>query len=361
MAADDRVKADLRRLEAMTEEIGLLEHSIFAIPDRLEGYSIDDNARALQVVVRNGVWGERELRLARIYLKFLLSARGENGFHNDLGADMKWIDQDSLGEAYGRAMEALGETAADGPMELALPAALVFDQKSDLVTQLHSIRTKAHLIWALYHRSRFKENIQDWEMMRCFSKKDSREFGLKVDCRGKVCRLADEMCNEYQNNRSDGWKWFEDVLTYDNARLPWGLFGAYKMTGKEKYLHVAKESLDWLIKEMWDDDKDCFSWVGFRGWWKKGGEKAKFGQQAIDACGMVEACMEAIRASGENKYREKAQAAYEWFTGRNVGKINLVDEATGGVKDGLEEEGYNPNEGAESILCYLFASQEINR
>lgn len=340
----------------MTDNVGILEHCIFATPDRIEGYCTDDNARALQVSLRlNGSQEKEKIqKYIPVYLKFLLWARTKQGFHQDLNPNLTWKNDDGLGEGFGRAMAALAETAANGPVDLALPAALVFDWQSHLIRKPHSARVKAHLIWALLHRMRFKDN-PEWDMMRRFSADDGRSFGSKIDGKKMIRQLADEMVAEFEAEKRQDWCWFEKSLTYDNARLPWGLFGAFKATGDKKYLRAGLESLDWLIKKTWDEQKNCFSWIGNKGWWFRGKQRAVFDQQAIDAGSMVEACAVAGEASGKREYFAWAQAAYKWYTGKNILGINLVDERTGGVKDGLVKEGFNPDEGAESVLSYLIA------
>lgn len=342
-------------LKKLTNETGIWEHAVFSVVDKQAGYCTDDNARALQVAIR----GKLNPDLAETYLKFLVNARDKAGFHNDLGADLKWQDEAGLGEAFGRAMESLAETAAYGPMHLALPATLVFDWQSHLITKPHSNRVKSHLIWALYHRQRFNEKNEDWKMMKKFSRGDGRKFGLQVNVEKTIRNLADEMVQEFESQASGKWLWFEKRLVYDNARLPWGLWGAAKAIGDKKYLQVAMKSLDWLIDSTWDKEKSCFSFVGNKGWWEKGKRKAVFDQQAIDAGSMVEACIAAYGISRQTKYKEYAHDAFAWYRGKNILGVDLLDKKTGGIRNGLVKDGFNPDEGAESVLSYLLAGLEL--
>ena len=176
-----------------------------------------------------------------------------------------------------------------------------------------------------------------------------------INFRLEITRLADELVEAYQSHSEKSWQWYEDIITYDNGRLPFGLFWAYQTVGKKLYRKVAEESLNFLMEKTYDVKKDCFSFPGYRGWFPKGGKMALFGQQPIEAGATVEACICAYKVTGKKSYFNLALKAFEWYTGRNVLGISLLDSESGGVRDGLEPWGVNPNEGAESILSYILA------
>jgi len=69
----------------------------------------------------------------------------------------------------------------------------------------------------------------------------------------------------------------------------------------------------------------------------------------------VIAYTEAYKITEEKEYKEKALKAFKWFLGENIHKTPLYDEKTGGCRDGIEEDGINQNQGAESTICYLLA------
>jgi hypothetical protein len=157
----------------------------------------------------------------------------------------------------------------------------------------------------------------------------------------------------YKQNHSDDWQWFEDVITYGNAKIPEALLRAYQVTQNEEYQKVALESLDFLTKEQWNGV--YFELVGNEGWYPKGGERALFGQQPIDAGYLVEAYVAASEVTNMNKYLELARLAFDWFLGRNRLNTALYDFADGSVADGIDSNGISANQGAESVVCYLLA------
>lgn len=343
----------------MTNDRGIFEHCLFATPDVTEGYTVDDNARALQMVLRLDQAEKRKKDLVEIYLKFLIGARSQEGFHNDLGFDLAWEDKAGTGEWFGRAMAALGETAISGSDEQRLVGVFVFDQMVPLLPQVRFLRPKAHLIFGLAQRIEFEKTDSELRGFLAERNKLAEEKGKAVvppvDFLSEVARLADEVVEAYRFQSGKSWRWYEKAITYDNGRLPMGLFWAYQAIGKKVYLEIAEESLNFLIEKTYDSKKDCFSFPGYRGWLPKEGKKALWGQQPVEAGSLVEAGALAYRVTKKKGYLDAAVKALEWYTGRNVLGVSLLDPVTKGVRDGLEVWGVNPNQGSESILSYLLA------
>jgi len=306
-------KFSLKHILRLTDKVGILEHCIVTTPDPKEGYSVDDNARAL--IISRQVKGLE--KLTPIYLNFLLRAIDKNGFHQDMNADLTWKDDAGVHEGFGRAMLALAETD-------------YFDKPAHLIPTVKYPRTIAQLIMAFSLRK------------------------LPED-KEELIVLSDKLVGLYDNNSDDSWKWFEDTLTYENSRLPQALFTAFAVTRNRKYLMVAEESLDFLIQQSFNYSEKYFSVSSDQGWQQKGGRAGIYGQQPVEAGGMVEVCCLAYKITTEKKYLEFAHKAFEWYGGRNVKHLSLIDEKSGGIKDGLESYGVNPNEGAESILSYILA------
>jgi hypothetical protein len=163
-----------------------------------------------------------------------------------------------------------------------------------------------------------------------------------------LIQLADDLVTLHKGNRSDDWQWFEDVITYGNAKIPEALLRGYQVTQNEEYLEVALESLDFLTKEQWNGV--YFELVGNEGWYPKGGERALFGQQPVDAGYLVEAYVAASEVTSMNKYLELARLAFDWFLGRNRLNTALYDFADGSVADGIDSNGISANQGAESVV-----------
>jgi len=318
----------IKHLLRLTDKNGIIEHCVGTVPDLSEGYSTDDNARALQLALRLG-----EKKLVPIYLKFLLSAQTPKGFHQDLNDDMTWKDDDGVFEGYGRAMAALGEASVTAPEEDQRQiAASVFDGQEPLIKEVKYPRVMAQIIIGLSYR-------------------------IKSDMQHTVDKLE----KFYLDNSDASWKWYEDSLTYDNGRLPLAMFTAYQILNEKKYLNIASESLDFLIEKTYNSTKKMFSFPGFNGWYKKNGEKSLFGQQPVEAGSMVEACVKAFEITQDKKYLDKAYEAFSWYSGNNVSGLSLIDDASGGIYDGIDTNGINPNEGAESIVSYLTAKLLLDR
>lgn len=350
-------KISLRHLYRMTDDFGMLEHCLFSIPDIKEGYCVDDNARALMAALRY-----KKNDLVNTYLKFLILSATDNGFRNDVTKEMIW-DKVSNGENFGRAMAALAETGIMAEQEnQRLAGMFLFDKLSFLIKGTESNRTKAWLIYALYLRTKTNKKLD--QKIEVYNKvkiaQNKIQNAEKQDFVQLIKLLSNQLIFEYENNSNENWKWFEDKITYDNGRIPWGLFYAYKAFDDKKILKVAKISLNFLTENIFDQKNDYFSFPGCNGWLTEK-SRAEFGQQPIEAGSMVEAYMLAYRITKEKKYKQLAQKAWEWFFGRNILGAKMVDPKTGGVYDGLEKEGVNLNQGAESLLVYLIATDEFKK
>ncbi len=347
----------------MTDDIGILEHCIFTVPDKTQGYTTDDNARALQVSLRLD-FPEME-KLSFTYLKFIISARTKKGFHNDLDPDLSWKDDGRLDECFGRAMEALAETSLRGDDTSKLAAVFVFDQMSPLIRKVSGLRTIAHLITGLRHRIKFNEISKhlkkDLEYRKKLAWEKKEIFGPDINPQKEINILADRLIESYRINSDELWRWYENSLAYDNGRLPVGLLDAYQISGRNIYKKIALESLNFLLEKTYNKDVDCFSFPGYKGWFPKTGKPAIFGQQPIEAGSTTEACLLAYKITREKSYYDFGLKAFEWYSGRNINTTSLYDNKSKGIKDGLESWGVNPNEGAESILGYALAYNAIKK
>ncbi|HOK47425.1 MAG TPA: glycosyl transferase family 1, partial [Bryobacteraceae bacterium] len=116
----------------------------------------------------------------------------------------------------------------------------------------------------------------------------------------------------------------------------------------------------WLV-EIQRSEEDHFVPIGSNGFYRRGGERARFDQQPLEAGAMVTACLEAGRITGDNYWKNAAQRAFEWFLGRNDLRLPLYDPVTGGCRDGLHPDRVNENQGAEATLAFLIALLEMRR
>ena len=326
---------DTEHLLSMTDDTGILQHAIFSLPNCLEGYTTDDNARALIVAVRLN--GSGHAGLSRRYLTFLWHAfHDKTGrFRNFLSYDRKWLEETGSEDCHGRALWALGTVlgttkdaglrgAAGRLFEKALPAASTFS--SPRAWAFSILGMQAYLDW----------------------------FPGDRVVQGTRNLLANRLLDIYERASSPGWNWFETSLSYSNARLSQALLLAGYESKNLRMVEVGCESLKWLLAEQHRGD-DIFVPIGSMGFFSQGGDKARFDQQPVEACATISACLVAHRVTSEKHWLDEAWSAFRWFLGANDLEIPLYDPATGGCRDGLHPDRVNENQGAESTLSLLMA------
>jgi glycosyltransferase involved in cell wall biosynthesis len=338
----------LDHLNRMTAHTGMVEHAVFAVPNYPEGYTTDDNARALIVAILLEEWGAGAppgwTDLASRYLAFLWFAfePATKRFRNCLSYDRQWQEAERSEDSHGRALWGLGVVlgrsktaglrgAAGRVFELALPTAVEF----------RSPRACAYALLGLL------------EYLESFP--GDRAALNAADT------LAVRLLNSYRSHRTDDWKWFEAGLAYCNARLPQALIRAGVRAGKEEMVSAGLEALDWLVTIQRCEVRGHFVPIGSQGFYARNGEKARFDQQPVEACSFISGCLEAYRATGKGRWRKEAWSAMNWFLGDNDLQIALYDPTTGGCRDGLHPDRANENQGAESTLSFLMALLEMRQ
>jgi hypothetical protein len=163
----------------------------------------------------------------------------------------------------------------------------------------------------------------------------------------------------YERNATPEWPWFEEKVTYDNARLPQALIVAGRSSGDAKAVDIGLRALGWLV-EIQRAPQGHFRAIGCHGFYPKGGVPARFDQQPVEASATVSACLEAYRSTQDPRWIVEARLAFEWFLGRNDLGLELYDSTTGGCCDGLQEDRINRNQGAESTLAFLLSLAEMS-
>ena len=352
---DQLPELKLHHLTRMTDDTGMLQHAIFTIPNRREGYTTDDNARALIFSLlmehmendrlpqdQPGNPDSSASNSAELYLAFLEhafnSAKGR--FKNFLRYDRRWNETVGSEDCHGRALWALGTVlgrsqnhglrgAAGRLFELSLPATVEFN----------SPRAWAYALLGI------QEYLTSYPGDRDVQKV---EFALS--------RRLLEM---YESIRQPDWKWFENVLAYGNARLPQAMLLIGTARSDERMISAGLESLDWLLEMQRCETNGHFVPIGSQGFYRQNGEKARFDQQPLEAAGAVSACLQAYRVTGDRRWCREAWTAFNWFLGDNDLQLPLYDSATGGCRDGLHPERTNENQGAESTLSFLMALLEM--
>ena len=134
---------------------------------------------------------------------------------------------------------------------------------------------------------------------------------------------------------------------------------AAQRLSRDDMAETALATLEWLTGLQHSQQEGHFVPIGSNGWYRKGGQRTRFDQQPIEARAMVSACVEALRFTGDEKWRREAERAFEWFLGWNDLKVPLYDSTTGGCRDGLHPERPNQNQGAESTLSFLLSLLEM--
>jgi glycosyltransferase involved in cell wall biosynthesis len=335
----------LDHLRLMTDDTGMLQHAVYAVPNYQEGYTTDDNARALVAAVCLEELGMRQTaeaqQLASRYLAFLWNAfnPATSRFRNFMAYDRQWLEEIGSEDSHARALWALGtvlgRSQSHGWKGM---AARLFHQAIVAAWDFQYPRAWAFTLIGIHEYLRHFLGDRSAQRLRD--------------------ELAERLLASYHANSAPGWPWFEDILTYTNARLPQALLLSGRDMGRSDMLDAALTSLRWLTTEQ-RCANGHFVPIGNQGWYPRGGERARFDQQPVEAYVSVAAALDAYRLTGDRQWYEEATCAFEWFLGRNDLGLPLYDPATGGCCDGLHSDRVNQNQGAESTLAFLLSSLEL--
>jgi glycosyltransferase involved in cell wall biosynthesis len=351
-ALDRLPELKLDHVNALTDDTGMLQHAIFSIPNRGEGHTTDDNARALiltvmleRCVLDKDEWEKASSLVANFsarYLAFL-----EHGFNpakvrfrNFLGYDRHWNEAVGSEDCHGRAVWALGTVLGrSSDYGLRCAAARLFESALPAVVEFHSPRACAYTLLGVQEYLHSYSGDRDAQKVRK--------------------ALAERLLRMYEAIRRPDWKWFENILAYGNARLPQAMLLVGSACADDRMVAAGLESLDWLAETQRCKTNGHFVPIGSQGFYRQGGEKARFDQQPLEAAGAVSACLQAYRVTGDGRWRNQAWSAFNWFLGDNDLQLALYDSVTGGCRDGLHPERANENQGAESTLSFLMALLEM--
>ncbi|GAB4256235.1 MAG: glycosyltransferase family 4 protein [Deferrisomatales bacterium] len=345
--AERRVAAlpdlSLDHLARLTDDVGLLQHACYLVPDRAHGYCTDDNARALIVatLARPHVEDPGEVEpLALRYLAFLKHAFDERtgAFRNFMGYDRRWLPEEDGGDHHGRALWALGVAAGGWEEEcFRALASQLLHQALPLAEECTDLRGVAYALLGLD------------AYLQC--------YGGDTAARRARHTLAERLYAAF-GTATLGWLWPEEALTYANARLPQALLLSGRGMGREDMVQKGLSVLEWLMELQTVEGR--FVPVGNRGWYRRGGERARFDQQPIEADATLGACAAAYEVTGDREWLDHGLRAFRWFLGENDLGVLLYDDRSGGCRDGLTPTGPNENQGAESTLAWLSALIQVH-
>jgi glycosyltransferase involved in cell wall biosynthesis len=334
----------LDHLRRLTDSTGVFQHAVYSVPNFNEGYCTDDNARALALMLQLRQAGREfpgQLGLISTYAAFVHHAfdRGRGRFRNFMGFDRRWLEAVGSEDCHGRCLWALGlavaQTGLPGLQRLAME---LFERALPPVESFTSPRA-----WALALLG------MDWYLRRL---PGDRLVNQMRDL------LVGRLLQRYRDCAGPDWPWFEDVVAYANAKLPLALIVSGHAMNHREALELGLQTLRWLVR-IQTSEKGFFQPIGSNGFYPRGGARAAFDQQPIEARAMVSACLAAYRATGEAEWLQHARRAFEWFLGRNELGLPLYDSASGACHDGLHVDRINQNQGAESTLSFLLALTEL--
>jgi glycosyltransferase involved in cell wall biosynthesis len=336
----------LDHLHNLTDDTGMIQHATFIIPNYQEGYSIDDNARALIVsthLAELELGNGEALTLASRYLAFIRYAfnRETGRFRNFMDYQRNWLEESGSEDSHGRTLWALGTVLGrSNTPALQRMAGWLFEQALPAILETTSPRAWAFTLIGIH------------EYLRRFDG-DRRASQVRDELAGRMLTL-------YQCSRSDEWRWYEDGLSYCNAVLPQAMLMCGQWIPNKAMTAAGLESLCWLTDLQYADSAgDHFVPIGSNGFYERDGEQARFDQQPVEAQTMASACLEAYRSTGDKRWRTEARRAFEWFLGRNDLNLSVYDPTTGGCRDGLHPDRPNENQGAESTLAFLQTLLEL--
>jgi hypothetical protein len=335
----------IRHFLSLCDDTGLLQHAVHSVANRSHGYCADDNARALLLACALGRAGESPLPeiLTSRFAAFLQHAWNPDTkrFRNFMDFDRRWHSAPGSEDSHGRALWALGECA-----------------RSD---RDHSRRR-----WAATLFAEALPAAEGFLSPRAWS---FTLLGLDAYCAAVTEHVGARRLRELLANRllaimaavaAPDWEWFENGLSYDNARLPQALIVTGCSTGTPRHVTAGLRSLDWLMR-LQTAPGGYFRPVGSRSFGAERTHPQAFDQQPLEAAASISACLAAWRAGGDDTWQTHAERASAWFFGSNDLSLPLVDLETGSCCDGLHPDRANENRGGESAVSYLLSLTDMHQ
>lgn len=330
---------NLTHLKTMTDDTGLLQHAKYMTPDFHHGYCVDDNARGLIALTKyyNLRRDKGVLPLIQKYLAFLYYAfNQDNGrFRNFMSYDRRWMELAGSEDSHARALWGLGVTVKDAPDNYTRNMAMrLFLESLHIVENFTSPRAWGFTVLGL----------QSYLSI----------YGGDLSARKVRDNLAFKIFDLFKHNANEEWQWCETTATYSNAILPHALIVAGKWIPNQEMFDMGLKVLKWLL-QVQTAQEGHLSVIGNDGWFKKNGTRAIFDQQPIEVKSLLEACLDAYVETGDKEWFKESERCLSWFLGHNDLQRPVCDYKTGGCCDGLERQGVNGNQGAESTLAWIIS------
>lgn len=365
---DQLPEVKLDYLKLLTDDVGIIQHTNLGVPARHHGYSTDDIGRglvALTQLIDSQKKAERFRKLITTYMSFLEHAQTDTGhFHNFMSYNREFLDEKGSEDTLGRAIYGLGHVVSCPYLSknMRTLAHTLMSKARPEMKKLSHPRAKAYTICGLYEMLRTDMDSEEFESVfnsRRDAIKSVDSLVSKDTFESIFTSQANSLVDLYEANYKEDWNWFAPTVTYSNAKLSESLLLAYNYTKDRTYRKVGLATLDFLTKIQWKGD--FFDMIGNEGWYSYSGEKPIFDQQPIEAGYLTQAYVSAYEIVRDRKYLELARYSFEYFLGRNRLQTVMYDYSTGAVCDGLNRDGMNCNQGAESVICFLMALSSLNK
>jgi glycosyltransferase involved in cell wall biosynthesis len=330
---------------SLCDSTGMLQHSVHCVPDRVHGYCVDDNARALLLASALAGSGEAPLShaITARFAAFIQHAWNPDvlRFRNFMSYDRRWLEERGSEDSHGRTLWALAACASkDSDPSRRRWAAGLFKTALFAVEEFSSPRAWAFCLLGLNTYCTLVSGDSSANRIRRL--------------------LADRLMSMFSATQANDWVWFEDLLAYDNARLPQALIQTGLTTQTPAYVEVGLRALGWLMS-LQTTSSGYFRPVGTKSFGKIRQKPEAFDQQPVEASAAISACLIASRADYRTDWSALALRAFAWFLGENDLKTALIDPETGSCSDGLHSDRPNENKGAESVLSYLLGLLEVRQ
>lgn len=335
---------NLNHFKLLTDDTGILQFAKLNIPDRNFGYTTDDNARALIVAIKNYNLTKNKEMISYLikFLSFIHYAYDEDSenVRNFLNYQRKWIDTKISEDTVGRVIWALGYMIKHSPTQILHKYSLELFKKIIMnVSHFTSPRSWAFIIiGAIYYLSVYKGDLE-----------------IKNICTNMVSKIYQQI----EQNSQPNWLWLEDIISYENARIPHALIAYGGFFDDKKIFSLGEKSFKWLIEKQYDKKNNRLSLIGNKNWFKKGEQKSQFDQQPVEISAIIDAAYDAFKYTGNPYYENIINLCIAWFLGENDVGESVYDFTTGGARDGIHSLGVNLNQGAESTISWLLTLHRL--
>jgi hypothetical protein len=315
----------------MTDEHGMFEHADHTTPRPQHGYCTDDMARLLVVACREPDPSPQVRAFAKTALRFLVGAQGLSGDAcNRMNRRGRWQGRRTVEDCWGRSLWGFGTAAARGPEDW---------MRQDALTRFE----------------RGARRRSPWPKAMAFAALGADEvLRSHPDHRGAHSLLADAADVVGRRARDTSWPWPDARLTYANAVVPEALLVCGTKLGRPELVSEGLELLTWLLAH---ESIDGHLSVTPAGGSAQGDVRPGFDQQAIEVSALADACARALAITNDQRWSDGVAIAVRWFLGDNDANAPMFDATTGGGFDGLQSDGPNLNEGAESTLALISTLQ----